>query len=149
MKSALLVGVLMGLGILAASDVATRPAGTQPAIGKSAELAALEKKLVREWQGPACGGNFTFKADGRFVCDSYTPAGCTFTGKWVVRWDALPPTLALKFETSDWSKSFPGEEFKYLGKTLEVTILELDDEVLVFKAGKGEWDWKGWVREKE
>jgi hypothetical protein len=149
MKNALLIGVLMGLGILVVGDVATRPAATQPAIGKGGELAALEKKLVREWQGPACGGNFTFKADGKFVCDSYTPAGCTLSGKWVVRWDALPPTLALTFERSDWSKKFPGEEFKYLGKTLEVRILELDDGVLVFKEPKGEWDWRGRVREKE
>jgi len=122
---------------------------TRPAVGQAQELAALEKKLVREWSGPACGGDFKFNADGSFVCDSYTPAGCTLSGKWVVRWDALSPTLALMFEKSDWSKKFPGEEFKYLGKTLEVRILELDDEGLVFKGAKGEWDWKGRVKGKE
>ncbi|HEV8604901.1 MAG TPA: hypothetical protein VGQ99_06025, partial [Tepidisphaeraceae bacterium] len=93
---------------------------------------------------------FKFKADGSFVCDSYTPAGCTLTGRWEVRWGKLPPSLLLTFETSDFKKKDPGwPEFKYLGKTLEVRILELDDEVLVFKGGKGEWDWRGWKREEE
>src|SRR5262245_45129778 len=152
MKWTIAVCVLVALMLQIAGGPVVENAGaglaTRPAVGKSEDLAALEKKLAREWSGPACGGDFKFKADGSFVCDSYTPAGCTLSGRWTVRWDALPPTLALTFEKSDWSKKFPGEEYKYLGKMLEVKILKLDDDVLEFKGAKGEWDWRGW-REKE
>jgi len=120
-------------------------ASTQPAGEfKGGELAALERKLLRTWRGPACGGDFTFKRDGTFEVQSFTPGQNVLSGTWSIRWDALPPTLLLTFRTSDFKKKYPGEpEYKYVGKTLEAKLLELDNKVLAFRAPNTEWDWQG------
>jgi hypothetical protein len=117
-------------------------AATRP--GKGGELAALEGKLVRKWRGPACGGDFTFKGDGTFGVVSFTPGQNVLSGTWAIRWDALPPTLLLTFKTSDFKRTYPGEpEYKYVGKTVEAKLLELDDKALAFRAANTEWDWRG------
>ena len=33
---------------------------------KGNSLVALERKLLGTWRGPACGGDYTFRADGTF-----------------------------------------------------------------------------------
>jgi hypothetical protein len=123
----------------------TAPATSQPAgPGKAAEVAALEEKLLRTWRGPACGGDFTFKADGTFDVRSFTPGQNILTGSWALRWDALPPTLLLTFKTSNFKKTYPNEpEYKYVGKTVEAKVLELSDHALAFKAPNTDWDWRG------
>jgi hypothetical protein len=155
MKTTLALCVLLALllqfavaPITAAKNPAvgkTATAASQPAgPGKAAELAALEQKLLRTWSGPACGGDFTFKADGTFNVRSFTPGQNILTGSWALRWDALPPTLLLTFKTSDFKKKYPGEpEYKYVGKTLEAKLLELSKDALAFKAPNTDWDWRG------
>jgi len=119
---------------------ASQPAGS----AKGGELAALEKKLLRAWQGPSCGGDFTFNADGTFDIQRFTPGQNILTGTWSLRWDALPPTLLLTFKTSDFKKKYPGEpEYKYVGKTLGAKLLELSSDALAFKVPDTEWDWRG------
>jgi hypothetical protein len=121
---------------------ASQPAGRGgPAEG--GELAALERKLLRAWQGPDCGGDFTFNPDGTFEVRHYTPANYTLGGAWSLRWDALPPTLLLTFKSSDFKKRDPGgPDYKYVGKTLEAKLLELDSEVLAFRVPNTEWNWR-------
>jgi hypothetical protein len=122
---------------------ATRPAGA----AKGGELAALERKLLGAWQGPDCGGDFTFNSDGTFVVDHYSPGQNTFTGTWSVRWDALPPTLLLTFKTSDFKKRDPAvPEYQYVGKTLEAKLLELSSDVLAFRVPNTEWSWRSLSR---
>jgi hypothetical protein len=127
----------------------TAPTASQPAApAKPAELAVLEQKLLRTWGGPACGGDFTFKADGTFDVRSFTPGQNILTGIWSLRWDALPPTLLLTFKTSNFKKTYPNEpEYKYVGKTVEAKLLELSDHALVFKAPNTDWDWRGEPRD--
>ena len=99
-----------------------------------AKLNALEKKLLGHWKGPACGGDYTFNADGTFELCSFTPGGNTLAGTWSLRWDALPPTLVLTCKTSDFrTKDSSREEYKYLGQPLEVKVIELDSEKLVYR----------------
>ena len=93
---------------------------------------ALKRKLHGDWQGPACGGDYTFYPDGTFDCWHFSPGDNTLTGTWSLRWDELPPKLLLTCKTSDFKKKDPSrEEYEYLGKTLEVKLLQLDDEALV------------------
>lgn len=103
--------------------------------GAGDELSPIELKLLGAWQGGACIGNYTFNSDRSFVLDAFTPGGNTITGSWHTRWDSLPPTLALKCETSDFRTKAPNRpEYRYLGKTLELKLLELNDDILVYRA---------------
>jgi hypothetical protein len=112
---------------------ASQPAG--PA--KGGEAAALEQKLLGDWKGPACGGDYTFNADGTFELQNYTPGQNTLTGTWSLRWDALPPTLVLMCKTSDFKKKDPTRpEYEHLGKALELKLLELDGDTLVYRSPK-------------
>lgn len=95
-------------------------------------LMRLEKKLHGEWDGGPCMGDWVFAADGTFVLKNFSPGGDTFTGAWKVRWDALPPTLALTFKTSD-----APEHFK-VGQTWEVKLVQLDDETFAYKRPQDE-----------
>jgi hypothetical protein len=114
--------------------MATVLAGENQATDKSDALAELERKLLGVWRGPPCGGDYTFNNDGTFVLRNFTPGGNTLTGVWSVRWEALPPTLVLEFKSSDFRKKDPDrEEFKYLGKALELKLLELNRETLVYR----------------
>jgi hypothetical protein len=105
-------------------------------------LNALEKKLLGVWSGPACGGDYTFNADGTFVMVNFTPGGNKLTGTWSIRWDALPPTLVLIAKTSDFTTK-PGagnrQEYEYLNKPLEVKLLELNDKSFRYKYPNGDF----------
>jgi hypothetical protein len=92
----------------------------------------LENKLHGEWEGGPCMGDWVFAADGTFVLKNFSPGGDTFTGTWIVRWDALPPTLALTFKTSD-----APEHFK-IGQTWEVKLVQMDDETFAYKRPQDE-----------
>jgi hypothetical protein len=95
---------------------------------------ALEKKLLGAWQGPDCGGDYTFNADGTFEVKHFTPGNNTLAGAWSIHWDALPPTLVLTFKTSDFKKKDPSRpEYEHLGKALEVKLLQLDSENLAYQ----------------
>jgi hypothetical protein len=108
-------------------------------VGITGDLKALEEKLVGQWRGPACGGNYTFSKDSTFKLDSFTPGGNTLTGTWSIRWDELPPTLVLQIKTSDFTKDPNREEFEYLDKDWELKLIELNDKALVYRLpGKGE-----------
>ncbi len=56
---------------------------------------ALERKLHGQWQGGPCAGELTLRADGTFEREHYSPGNRKLSGTWAVRWDALPPALAL------------------------------------------------------
>jgi hypothetical protein len=127
---ALLLQIATG-AVRARNVPASQPAG--PAKGGAA--AALEQKLLGAWKGPACGGDYTFNADGTFELENYTPGQNSLTGTWSIRWDALPPTLVLMCKTSDFRKKDPTRsEYEYLGKALELKILELDNDTFVFRS---------------
>jgi RNA polymerase sigma factor (sigma-70 family) len=109
---------------------------TEPPAGKArdSQLAALEKKLLGNWKGGACEGDYTFSPDGTFGLRHFTPGGNTVTGTWAIRWDALPPALVLTCKTSDFKKKDPTRaEYEYLGKALELKLLELNGDAFVFR----------------
>jgi hypothetical protein len=87
---------------------------------------ALERKLVGEWTGKTgCDGCFAFRADGTYALTGYGPAPYDSKGTWKVRWDALPPTLALTCTASE----VPEE----VGQTTEVKLVKLDDKALAIE----------------
>jgi len=88
---------------------------------------ALERKLHGGWKGGACQGDWTFAADGTFVLTHYSPGNNRLTGRWSVRWDALPPTLVLTIKTSD-----APDRIK-IGQAWEVKLTQLDDAVLAYE----------------
>jgi hypothetical protein len=100
---------------------------------------ALEKKLLGGWQGPACGGDCTFNADGTFEVKHFTPGNNTLAGTWSIRWNALPLTLVLTCNTSDFKKKDPSRpEYEHLGKALEVKLLQLDSENFAYQQAGGQ-----------
>lgn len=88
---------------------------------------ALERKLHGDWKGPACGGDWTFAADGTYVAEHYSPGDNKLSGTWKVRWNALPPMLILNCKTSDDPDGLPA------GQTWEVKLVQLDDETLAYQ----------------
>jgi hypothetical protein len=86
---------------------------------------ALQRKLHGEWKGPACAGDWTYKADGTFDVVHYSRGGNTLSGTWEVRWNALPPTLVRTCKASD--------DPDLVGKTWEVKLVELNDEALAYQ----------------
>ncbi len=136
MKATFARCVLAGLLLQIATNALSQdlPAGQDAGKGKGGELAALEKMLLGTWHGPACGGDYTFNADGTFDLQHFTPGNNTLTGTWSVRWDALPPTLVLKCRTSDFKKNDPNRpEYEYLGKILELKLVELNSDTLAYR----------------
>jgi len=132
MKPTLSLAVLMAL--LFPIPVVVSAQDRLAATGKEGDLIALERKLIGLWKGPACGGDYTFRPDGTFELQHFTPGNNTLTGTWAVRWDALPPTLILTCKTSDIRKKNPERtEYAHLGKPLETKLLELDGESLVYR----------------
>jgi hypothetical protein len=91
--------------------------GDRPAVPV---VAGIERKLHGTWKGPACGGTFTFKPDGTYTLEHYSPGNHTLAGTWTMRWDALPPTLVLACKSS--------EQADYVGKTWELKVVKLDDK---------------------
>src|SRR4051812_31118399 len=64
-------------------------------------LDAIERKLHGAWRSEsACGGTLTFRPDGTYEHKFQGPGGDTSSGTWVLRWDALPPTLVLTCKVS-------------------------------------------------
>jgi hypothetical protein len=83
----------------------------------------LERKLHATWRSEsACGGTVTLRADGTYEHRRQGPGGDTSSGRWEVRWDALPPTLVLTCEDS----TDPGK----IGRR-EAKVEGLNDESLV------------------
>lgn len=79
---------------------------------------ALAAKMHGYWRGPACGGNFTFKPDGTYEMEHYSPASHHGSGTWTIEWKQLPPTLVMNCRTSD---------AKDLVRRWEAKLLTLDD----------------------
>lgn len=108
-----------------AAFLALIPATPPPSTGQAdARPVALERKLRGTWRGGACGGDLIFKPNGAFERQHYGPAGHALSGTWMVRWDALPPTLVLTCTDADWA----GE----IGTRREVKIVRLDDAALAY-----------------
>lgn len=84
-----------------------------------------ERMLIGEWKGPACGGDWTYGADGAFEAKHFSPGDSQLTGTWDVRWDSLPPTLVRVCKTSD--------DPDLVGKTWEVRLVQLDGEALAYQ----------------
>jgi hypothetical protein len=117
-----------------AAAVALTQANNSPAtrpVGKNGELAALEQKLLGRWWGGPCEGNYTFNPDGTFILQNFTPGQNTLTGTWSLHWDALPPTLLLTCKTSDFKKKDPQRVDEFIGKAVEVKLLELNNDAFV------------------
>jgi hypothetical protein len=104
---------------------------------------ALERRLQGSWKGPACGGDWAFRADGTFAVEHYSPGTNKLTGTWEVRWNALPPTLVLTIKTSD------APERMKVGETWEVKLIQLDDESLAYEWPKNPGQSTLWNRVKK
>ena len=115
--------------------------GKRAAVERS--LAALEQKMLGVWQGRiGCDGRLIFRADGTYELKDYGPGQVDLAGIWKVRWDALPATLILICKTSQ----IPCE----VGKTMEVKLLKLDDNVLDFEYAEPNGNPSGqYTREKK
>ena len=88
------------------------------------------------WEaGRDCVGDLTLRADGTFERQHYSPGNNKLTGTWEVRWNALPPTLVLTCKTSN--------DPDFVGKTWEVKLTQLDDEILAYQ-----FPWGGMHRYK-
>jgi hypothetical protein len=83
------------------------------------------RMLYGTWQGPACGGDWTYRADGTFEAQHYSPGNNQLTGTWAVRWNSLPPTLVRTCKTSD--------DPDLVGKTWEVRLIQLDGVDLAYQ----------------
>ena len=108
-----------------ADDRGVQRSQATAAANKGEALAALERKLLGVWHGGPCMGSITFKADGTFTREHYSPGNNTLAGVWSVRWESLPPTLVMTCKTSD------GQD--YIGKTDELKLVELNGEVLTYR----------------
>jgi hypothetical protein len=116
------VAVALSVGLVA----------TAAACGKPADTTALEKKLHGGWKGGACVGTLTFAADGTFTRTHYTPGGNTITGTWVLKWDALPPTLVMTTTTSD------APDRLKVGEVTAVKLVELSAGAMAYRSETGE-----------
>lgn len=110
----------------ATDEPAERPVPTART-GRPDAAVALERKLNGTW---VSGGLFpvvlTFRADGTFEQSALNE---TSGGKWSVRWDALPPTLALTYETA--------ADPRLAGATRESRVVRLNDARLEFEDPDG------------
>lgn len=97
-----------------------------PAKEPGNEVAALEKKLLGDWQGyEGCSGKYAFRADGSYKLTNFGPGGDVTAGTWKVRWDALPPTLVLTCKESELDEE--------IGKDTKLMLLELNDAILTLE----------------
>lgn len=98
------------------------------------ERTVLERKLIGQWDGGACMGDYTFYPDGTFDIIHYSPGGNILTGTWILHGDAVPATLALTYKTSDFKKVYKDRsEFEFLGKTRELKVTQLNDESFSYR----------------
>lgn len=128
------LSVLVAIGLtIAVTSIAL--ANDKPPVPAVADpLGALERKLLGTWQGGACQGNFTFRADHTYEMRHFTPGQNTMTGTWSIRWDALPPKLVILCKTSDFRSRDPTrEEYRYLGVPLELKLMELNSDTFVYR----------------
>lgn len=76
---------------------------------KGEKLTAIERQLVGKWLGRGgCAGDIEFRADGSFTRTNNGQAGIRLDGTWVLKWDALPPTLVLAAvgnDGTDWTQT--------------------------------------------
>jgi hypothetical protein len=86
---------------------------------------ALERKLHGKWTGPACGGNLTLRANGSYEWTHYGPANQSLSGTWVLRWDALPPTLIMTCKEADYVGS--------IGTVKEFKLIQLDNDTFTYR----------------
>ena len=144
MNRPVLYCVLLGLAFSSLGRWSAPPAAGQnaaaqkPAAAGEAKrpdaLAALERKLLGKWYGPACGGDYTFNADGTYSAENFTPGQNNLTGTWSIRWDALPPTFIMTCKTTDFkTRDGTRDEYEYLGKPVEAKILALNDEEFAYR----------------
>ncbi|QOV92212.1 hypothetical protein [Humisphaera borealis] len=110
------------LALLFVVVVALRTAN-QPAAGKGVP-SDLDRKIQGTWRGGPCMGELDLSPDGTFARRYYTPGGNTLGGTWEVRWNAMPPRLFLKCQSSD------NPDFE--GKTEELIVAGLNDKYLVY-----------------
>ena len=87
--------------------------------------AAIEQKLLGEWVGGPCMGEFTFRADGTFERRNYSPGGSTLKGDWELQWKALPPSLVVKCNDST--------DPQFVGWVLTVNLVRLNDEEFAYQ----------------
>jgi hypothetical protein len=126
-----------------AAEVPAKAESASATQAKPGNSASLEKKLLGTWYGPCCGGDYTFNADGTYVVQNFTPGGNTLTGTWSIRWDALPPTLILLCKTSDFTKNDSDRtEYEYLGKPVEIKLVELNEKNFSYRTPDGKRDWR-------
>ena len=110
--AAVLVVLLIGCAAASAAEL------------EGADPAALESKLIGTWKGEGpCTGVITFRADRTYERKRHGPGGNNSAGVWMMRWDALPPTLVLICKTSE-DPTFVRRE--------EVKVTQLDGNALVF-----------------
>ncbi|HKA08390.1 MAG TPA: hypothetical protein VKD71_14115 [Gemmataceae bacterium] len=106
------IAVLAGL----AQPVLAAPLGKE----RAKDVTTLEQKIVGSWDGQTgCAGKFVFHADGTYELTGYGPAPYDSAGSWIVRWDALPPTLILNCKSSKIADQ--------IGRTTELKLTQLDD----------------------
>jgi hypothetical protein len=86
---------------------------------------AIEMMLHGQWQGGDCQGKLVLRPSGRFERSGYSPGNNNLAGRWHVRWDALPPTLVLKCDTSD--------DATFVGRAEELLIMSLNDKTLAYQ----------------
>src|SRR5262245_37446694 len=95
---------------------------------KLTELAALERKLHGEWQGQGgCIGDIAFHPNGKYRRTKQGPDGADSEGTWVIRWDALPPTLVLTCKTAS--------DPNLVGKR-EMKLILLEDDAFAYQYPK-------------
>ena len=126
MRAELLTPIFASIAIIFSMSVIATKAQPVDVSETKGGLVALERKLHGAWKGPPCCGDWVFDADGTFAVEHYSPGGNKLTGTWELRWNALPPTLALTLKTSD-----APERIK-VGQTWEVKLIQLDDEALAY-----------------
>jgi hypothetical protein len=115
--------------LAAALTAAAFPTPLSPKPNK--DLTALEEKLHGSWKGQGgCTGEIVFRPNGTYARQHYGPVNQSSSGKWEVRWDALPPTLILKQDAADDDEEASVREFK---------IIKLDDSNFSYKSEDGSW----------
>lgn len=102
-------------------------------VSTAADTGQLEKKLLGSWEGGPCTGLLTFKADGTYERQHFTPGNNRLSGTWKLNWSALPPTLTLNCTQSD--------DADFVGKPDTPKLIELTDGhlTLIYLSKKTAW----------